>query len=396
MEVSVSSSAKRPLVLVFVRHYLPGFRAGGPVRTLSNMVARLGGDFDFRIVTLDRDFGDVAPFSGFAARGWSALGNAMVIYLSPEAVSVRSVAQIIQELKPHCVYLNGCFDPCFTQRVLWARRFGLIGDAKVVLAPRGEFSESALRIKAAKKKIYIWLTRFFGFYCGLRWHVSSSQERDDLVAVLPFLSQRNIRVALNLAPDTSTSCEVVRCPRPANHALRVCFLGRIAPMKNLDFALKVLAQVKCEVVFTVYGPLESESYWAECKALIDRLPDNVRVSYDGQLRPEVVKKTLAKHDLFFFPTRGENYGHVIHEALASGLPVLISDRTPWAKVEGAEVGWCVSLSAASNFVQIIQDVAKWTEFEHVRVRRLAMAFAAEGAADVDTLERNRSVFCFDD
>lgn len=394
MKLTVNSSIKRPLVLVFVRHYLPGFRAGGPVRTLSNMVSRLGGDFDFRIVTLDRDFGDSTPFPGFAERGWCELGKAKVLYLAPEAVSVRSVARIIQELQPQCVYLNGFFDPCFTQRVLWARRFGLISSVNIVLAPRGEFSESALLINAAKKKIYLWFARFLGIYGGVRWHVSSSQERDDLIRVFRFVSARDIKIALNLAPPVSRSGEVRRCPRPTNHSLRVCFLGRVAPMKNLDFALRVLAQVKCSVIFTVYGPLESENYWSECKSLIDGISSNVRVVYEGQLRPEVVKESLAKHDLFFFPTRGENYGHVIHEALAAGLPVLISDRTPWARVEGAGVGWCVPLSAVSEFVQIIEDVASWTEAEHLRVRACALAFAAETAGDADTLERNRDVFCF--
>jgi hypothetical protein len=42
---------------------------------------------------------------------------------------------------------------------------------------------------------------------------------------------------------------------------------------------------------------------------------------------------LAEYDLFLFPTLGENYGHVISEALASGCPVVISDQTPWRNLE---------------------------------------------------------------
>ena len=45
-------------ILSSVGYYLPGYKAGGPIRTLANMVDRLGDEFQFKIVTLDRDFGD--------------------------------------------------------------------------------------------------------------------------------------------------------------------------------------------------------------------------------------------------------------------------------------------------------------------------------------------------
>jgi hypothetical protein len=49
-------------VLVLVGTYLPGYKAGGPLRSIANLVATLGLEFHFRIVTLDRDLGDKLPF----------------------------------------------------------------------------------------------------------------------------------------------------------------------------------------------------------------------------------------------------------------------------------------------------------------------------------------------
>ena len=53
----------RPIILSFAGHYLPGYKAGGPIRSIANMVDQLGDEFDFRIVAGDRDLG-----SGLIAR----------------------------------------------------------------------------------------------------------------------------------------------------------------------------------------------------------------------------------------------------------------------------------------------------------------------------------------
>ncbi len=50
-------------LLVFISFYLPGFKAGGPIKTIQNMVTQLDGDLDFCIVTRDRDLGDTEAYS---------------------------------------------------------------------------------------------------------------------------------------------------------------------------------------------------------------------------------------------------------------------------------------------------------------------------------------------
>ena len=45
-------------ILLLVPEYLPGFKAGGALRSTVNMIDRLGGEFDFKILTSDRDEGD--------------------------------------------------------------------------------------------------------------------------------------------------------------------------------------------------------------------------------------------------------------------------------------------------------------------------------------------------
>ena len=119
--------------------------------------------------------------------------------------------------------------------------------------------------------------------------------------------------------------------------LRPVFLSRISPMKNLLFALKVLQGVSGDVCFDIYGPVEDLAYWKQSEEIIETLPPTVKVRYMGMVNHEEVWDVFAQHDLLFLPTFGENFCHVIREALSAGCPVLISDQTPWRSFAGM---WC--------------------------------------------------------
>ena len=49
-------------VLVFLSHYTPGFKTGGPLQSVANLVQHLGKEFRFRIITSDRDYEDTDPY----------------------------------------------------------------------------------------------------------------------------------------------------------------------------------------------------------------------------------------------------------------------------------------------------------------------------------------------
>jgi glycosyltransferase involved in cell wall biosynthesis len=384
--------AKTPKILAFNRYFLPGYRAGGPIRTLSNMVFRLADVFDFNIVTQDRDAGEVRPYPEVFTDRWMQVGLAAVRYLPKRKVSLRQLRRIVGELSPDIIYLNSFFDPIFTRRILLLRRLGQLGDTPVVLAPRGEFSPGALGLKAAKKRIYMWAARLSGLYDGLRWQASSPFEKADILRVLPFVSEKQVYVAPNL---TSLARDRLRTRKLIeDRPLRICFLSRISQKKNLDFALRCLSQVKSRVTFTVYGPKEDLAYWLACEQIISELPSNVSVVYGGEIEHSQVHENLSRHDLFFFPTRGENYGHVIHEALGAGLPVLISDQTPWTDLEVFGVGWAYPLTKRELFAEQIDRVACWKSEDWQKVAAAASEYALRRAEDADAFEANKLLFRF--
>ena len=340
-------------VLIFNKHYLPGFLAGGPIRSLVNMIDNLSDEFDFYVVTLDRDSGISEPYSSITRNYWLNIGPAKVIFFNSKSISIRLLVKTIEEISPNLIYLNSFFDPIFTQRILWAFRFGWLGGTPIILAPRGEFSERALNIKSLRKKLFVKIGCFFCIFRGLQWHVSTKYDHIDLLRTLGCVKNQKVWEAINFAPLNEGKI-AVRKLKKEEEMLKICFLSRISPKKNLDFALLVLSKVKTNIRFTIYGPKEDPAYWKECEQIILRLPSNIEVKYSGPVDPDDVRGTIAEHDLFFFPTQGENYGHVIREALSSGVPVLISDQTPWRDIEERGVGWEYPIDSIEPFVERIE------------------------------------------
>jgi glycosyltransferase involved in cell wall biosynthesis len=355
------------------------------------MVDRLGDEFDFRIVTLNHDSGSHAPYPGIEIDQWTEVGKAKVMYLAPADLALRRIEGIVRNTSPDVIYLNSFFDPIFTQRVLWARRLRRIGKTPIVIAPRGEFAERALQLKGAKKMAYLYVAGLAGLYHGLTWQASSAQEQADILRSLAFVRSTDIREAMDLAP-ADDGAGVGTNIRRAGHPLRICILARICPMKNLDFAIRALAAANAEVEFTIYGPVEVREYWATCQVLIAALPPNVKVIYAGEVHPSEVKECLAKHDLFFFPTRGENYGHAIHEALSAGLPVLISNQTPWCEVAERGVGWVLPLDSEVPFARRIDEFSTVSAGSIAAMKKNAANYARERATKPEFVQANRELF----
>jgi glycosyltransferase involved in cell wall biosynthesis len=386
----------RPVVLVFVGYYLPGFRGGGPIRTIANLVQRLGNEFDFYIITKDRDLGDVEPYPSIQPDKWTMVGNAQVLYVGPGFLSFWRMLCSIRNLKYDVLYLNSFFDPGFSLKILLARRFGIIPFAPGVIAPRGEFSAGALKIKAWKKSPFIALVRFFRILDGFIWHASTEYEVLDIERVMGIDPSRiNMARNISVAPDLVDIADKPILVNPSvsrSEALHICFLSRIAPMKNLDFALKVLSEVNVDVVFDIFGPKESASYWEECEFLMKKLPDNIQVNYFGGVDNSLVRSTIAKYDLFFVPTRGENFGHVFIEALSVGVPLLISDQTPWRNLEKYNLGWDIPLSRIDCFVSAIEAAARFDQGVRDLMRHNCISFAKDKSDDVVGVDLNRSLF----
>ena len=338
-------------ILVFNHYYLPGYKSGGPIRSLANMAECLGDEFDFQIVTSDRDALDQHPYPAIKTNDWNQVDKAKVYYASPLMFFVKTIF-LLRKTEFDILYLNSFFDVKFTVFPLLMRWLKVFPQRPVVVAPRGEFSPGALILKSWKKNIYIVMSRVLGLYRDVVWQASSDFEAKDIERVFEGTA-KNIVVAPNL-PSVVCKSEISETRR--NGPLKILFLSRISPTKNLDYALRILMGVEFPVVFTIAGPVRDKNYWNYCKSLIDVMPPNIQIKIAGSVDYDQVSSVMAANDLFFLPMKGENFGHVILEAMMSGTPVLISNTTPWRHLTELKVGWDIPLEAPENFVGVLNDI----------------------------------------
>src|SRR5690606_22656373 len=95
--------------------------------------------------------------------------------------------------------------------------------------------------------------------------------------------------------------------------------------------------------------------------------------------------------LFLFPTLGENFGHVILEALTAGCPVLISDRTPWRNLKQMEVGWDIPLEQPALFERALAECVEMGDAAHRHMSVRAESYARARMEDQMVIEQNRSL-----
>lgn len=381
------AAGERVRVAALVDYYLPGYLAGGALRTVAHMADQLAGEVDFRVITRDRDFLATEPYPGLTPGAWSSVGRTPVRYLAPAEQTLAGIGRAVREARPKVLYLNSCFSPVFTLMPLLLRRLGRMPRIPVIVAPRGELSEGALSLKRGKKMAFLRLARAAGLYRGVLWQASSELEADEVRRW--FGAEARVAVAADLRERPAAA----RPPAPKRPGeLRVAYLSRITAKKNLAGALQMLAGVRGDVRFTIYGPAEDAAYWETCRARIDALPANVRVDVAGSIKPEQVGEALASHHLMLFPTLGENFGHVVLESLLAGVPVLTSDRTPWSGLDAAGAGWTLPLEAPDRFAAVLQAYVDAGMDEHARRSAAARAFGEASARDQAVMEANRDLF----
>ncbi|MBM4127871.1 MAG: glycosyltransferase family 4 protein [Nitrospira sp.] len=380
----------RHRILAFVRYYLPGYKTGGPVRSLVNMVDQMSDQFEFWIVTEDRDSGDQSPYEGVPLGKWTTVGKAQVFYVPRANRGFRAVRDIVRSTPHDVMYLNSCLAQHASIIPLLLRRMGAIERRPTVLAPRGEMSTGALGFKPMKKRPFLLAARLLRLYGGIIWQASSPLEAAEIRLQLG-VPDSQVVVAPDLLPRSqgAVSAALGSVAREPG-VLRVIFISRIAPSKNLAFLLQVLHTVRCPLDLTIAGPVDDQGYWRRCESLIAALPPNVKVTVAGPVPYEQVPEMFAKHDLFVLPTFGENFGHAIIEALTAGTPILCSPHTPWSPDNGA--AFSVMPLGEAQWKSAIEKWAQMSAAQLLARREAALRYARAYYADESALVSNRALF----
>lgn len=333
-------------ILIIMGRYLPGYKDGGPVRSIKNLVDYLGDEYNFKILTCDRDHGDIEPYPNIKVNNWNEVGNAQVYYVPPKGFKLKLIKRLSNEVD--LIYCCGCFND-YAINTLILNRFNMI-KVPVVVAAMGLFSPMEFRLKYLKKKTFTTIFNLMGVFKKIYWSATSEME------VSHIRNQVNLGSNYFIAEDLPRKVEFRTIVKKKEVGkLKVVWLSRIAPVKNLKGAIEIIKNTIGDIEFTIYGPIHNKEYWSECLEELNKLPKNVKWSYKGSVQSEQVVKIFEKHHVFLFTTLGENYGHVIQEALSAGCPAIISDQTPWNNLEKNNAGYVISLNKKDEFIQVLEN-----------------------------------------
>lgn len=365
--------AKVKKILIINAFYWPGFKSGGPQQSIMNLVDVFGNRATFHILTLNHDFRSNEPYSQVKSDEWNTVGKAKVFYSSSDAFSLRFLLKMTQGYD--AIYLCEPYR-AHSWKTLLLKKMGLIRE-KIYLAPMGCFSSGALSQKAFKKSIFWRIFDFLNLGNGITWSFTSDTERKEALCVLGEKNATDYLVATDLPRKYEDFRRLRAGQRKNKGEVKIVFLSRFSPQKKLDYALDLVKDLSGSVTFDLYGPIDDGKYWASCREKIKEMPDNVKCHYRGEVTPEDVVRVLSSYDCFLLPTLGENFGHVVYEALLSGSIPVISNNTPWNEIEQRGCGFVSDLSDRDAFIEKLKKIVSMEEPQIALYRERGYLFSKE-------------------
>lgn len=313
------------VIVIFTPWFPPGFTAGGPVQSLSNLVNQKWDCIKYYVITGHRDLQDDL-LNVEATDQWLPFNErTKVMYLS-SGIRIIGVLRQLRKLKPDLFFITGIYSPVFTV-------FPLLfsGSRDFIISPRGMLHPPALRKKWFKKKGFLYFLRFLLRFRNVSFHATDAVEQEHILSAL------GSKMKVNIAQNIPVIHDPFLFPKERG-SLQLITIALIGPMKNHIVVLEALKKIKTDVHYHIYGPVLAPSYWERCEAIIASLPLNVHVFYHGAVKPSLIPELLAKSHVFICPSESENFGHALFEAMSAGKPLITSHNTPWNELQVNQAG----------------------------------------------------------
>jgi len=349
-------------VLIMIPWFHPAFRAGGPIQSVANLVKQYPGDSRFYIFCGNTDLNGIRL--NVPEGQWVDYYDNTMVWYSESSSRRSQLKSILKEVQPAILFCIGLYDVNFTIYPLLYST-----GAKKIISVRGMLHPGALSQKSFKKKIYIWLMKSFGIPAKVVFHATDDTEAQYIRQQMG--DNVTIAIAGNYPAITKSLPAAIKMPG----MVKLVSIALISAMKNHLLIIEALQQVDILVEYHIYGPIKDAHYWQICKEAIKKLPQNIKVSYEGVLPPENLQTPLQQSHVFILPSKSENFGHALLGALNAGRPVITSRFTPWNGLEAAQAGINSDLTVKA-IKEAILFFGKMNQEEYDKSCTAAIAYAA--------------------
>lgn len=360
-------------IFITIPWFLPAFRAGGPIQSIANLVKEFNEDVEYLIFCGDTDLNG-AELANIETGKWIQFNDhTHVWYAGPQKISDTLVKEV-EIQKPDLLFIIG----------LYSWHFNIVPmvfckGPKKILSTRGMLLPEALSQKKWKKKAYLQLFKLLEFHYKVSFHATVEEEKKYIHNY--FEKVPKVHVAGNFPKKIG----LLRTLKKEPGKLKLLTIALISPMKNILLVLESLGKVTGNIEYDIYGPIKDEEYWDICKEKIKTLPGNISIICHKEIEPEQVKEVLLDSHVFILPSKSENFGHAIYEALSAGRPVITSKATPWNHLKESVAGMNVS---AYDFEELVNAIDFFASIDMEMMEKWSRgAFEyAEKALDMDKIK----------
>lgn len=199
----------------------------------------------------------------------------------------------------------------------------------LVVSPRGMLGEVPLEFSARRKRLLWALAQRRALELAACFHATSFEEAEDI-------RRAGLTAPVAVIPNGID----IPAGAPAAGARTVLHLGRLHPKKGIDQLIAAWVRVADrhpDWALRIVGPSE-----IGCRAELEAQVHDLRaprVTFDGPLFGADKLAAYRTAGLFVLPTLNENFGMVVAEALAAGIPAICTKGAPWAGLETEGCGW---------------------------------------------------------
>ncbi len=301
---------------------------------------------------------------------WAPDGSAVTSSVVPRTgVAITRLDGSLEEAlsaagTPDVIHDNGLWLPHNHRIAELASRRGI---ARIV-SIRGMLEPWAIRHKRVKKAIAWRLYQRRDLERSTMLHATAASEIEAVRAL--GVTSRIVEI-----PNGADLPDQWRSAAPANQR-QALFLSRIHPKKGLPMLIEAWARLRPSGwSLRIAGPDEG-GHRAQIEDLVARCGLIGVVTFLGPVEGEEKAATYRAADLFVLPTYSENFGMVVAEALAHGLPALTTRGAPWRELETERCGWWVEATVDGVLSGLAAAIATSPETRHEMGQRGRAMIAA--------------------
>jgi glycosyltransferase involved in cell wall biosynthesis len=257
--------------------------------------------------------------------------------------------------KPCLIHDHGLWLPNNHVVAVETRRLGI----PRIVSPHGMLEPWALQHKAWKKKLAWFLFQRRDLETAQVLHATAMSEALQLKELCPQVPIVVIPLGVDL-PE-SKEAEI-----PSSGGFQVLFLSRIHPKKGLLNLIKAWKILELRHWNLAIAGSSDDGYRGVIEKKVEELELTGTVRFVGSVEGEEKWQLYKESDLFVLPTFSENFGFVVVEALACGIPTITTKGAPWSDLITHQCGWWIDIGISP----LVEAMKEATSLSQARRREM--------------------------